>query len=167
MQTNSTPKPIIELEQQALSDLANTTQETDLENWRISYLGRKGKVTLILRSVSTAPQKERAALGKAANQLKAKLQKSLDEREKAIQNLNDGENKKDAFDIDITLPGRPVRKGALHPTTQIIRDISKVFDSLGFKWVEGPEVESDSYNFQKLNIPFHCPRQNGYEKHAR
>jgi len=157
MQTNSTPKPIIELEQQALSELANATQETDLENWRISYLGRKGKVTLVLRSVSTAPEKQRAALGKAANQLKAKLLKSLDEREKAIQNLNDVGNKKDAFDIDITLPGRPVRKGALHPTTQIIRDISKVFDSLGFKWVEGPEVESDSYNFQKLNIPIDHP----------
>ena len=157
MTDNPTLKPVIELEEHALSDLANANHETDLENWRIDYLGRKGKLTSVLRSVSTAPQEQRAVLGKAANQLKIKLQMCLVQREKEIHNIEHTEFSKDTPDIDVTLPGRPISKGALHPTTQIIRDISKVFGTLGFQWVEGPEVESDSYNFQKLNIPIDHP----------
>ena len=157
MPHNPILQPIIQLEKQAMAELGNATEVSELESWRISYLGRKGQLTSILRKVSKASKEDRAALGKAANQLKGKLQECLAERETAIKNFDYNQLTKKINHLDATLPGRPLPKGALHPTTQIIRDISKVFETLGFKWVEGPEVESDYYNFQKLNIPLHHP----------
>ncbi|MEK7352988.1 MAG: phenylalanine--tRNA ligase subunit alpha, partial [Chloroflexota bacterium] len=127
----------------------------DLEQWRVRYLGRKGELTLILRSLVGLPPEERKALGAQANQVKASLEDALKQKEQILSEAQSATAKKDS--IDITLPGRPFPSGRLHPITQTLREICDIFASLGFLVVEGPEAEWDYYNFEALNIPAEHP----------
>ena len=141
-----------EIRAEALSELGKVSHLKELEGWRVSYLGRKGKLTQILRSLKDLPLEQRREVGSAANELKELLEESLEEKEKELQEVE----LKDLVErspLDVTLPGRPIELGRLHPTTQALRQICEVFSSMGFEIVEGPEVEWDYYNFEALNIP--------------
>ncbi len=141
-----------EIRSQALSELERVGSLKELDAWRVSYLGRKGKLTQILRSLKDLPLEQRREIGSAANELKELLEERLAEREKELQEVELSVYVERSR-LDVTLPGRPIELGRLHPTTQALRQICEVFSSMGFEIVEGPEVEWDYYNFEALNIP--------------
>ncbi len=140
-----------ELTSRALSELEPLAGPEALEQWRVSYLGRKGSLTQLLRGVSSLPVEERREAGSAANRAKNRLEGALSDKEEALKQQELSKRLGEA--IDVTLPGHPVELGRLHPTTQMLREICHAFNSMGFQVVEGPEVEWDYYNFEALNIP--------------
>ena len=140
-----------EIKSKALQELEALGDPQALEGWRISYLGRKGSLTRLLRGVSSLPQKERRSAGSAANSAKRDLESALARREEDFK--QQALSRKLGESIDVTLPGHRVPMGRLHPTTQMLREICQAFAQMGFQVVEGPEVEWDYYNFEALNIP--------------
>ena len=135
-----------------MAELSQTDRPEALEQWRVAYLGRTGRLTLVLRNLSQLDLEQRRVIGAAANQAKRALEEGLARR---TQELEDARLARSAAQerLDITLPGYPVAAGRLHPTTRIIREVCDAFVAMGFTVVEGPEVEWDRYNFELLNIP--------------
>jgi phenylalanyl-tRNA synthetase alpha chain len=123
-----------------------------LEQWRVTYLGRRGGLTAILRGLSQLDLDQRRELGALGNRAKNTLEERLAQRSQEINQLILGRAASEER-IDVTLPGRPTITGGLHPTTQVLREICNAFVGMGFSVVEGPEVEWDHYNFEMLNIP--------------
>jgi len=124
----------------------------DIENLRVEYLGRKGTLTLLLRTLGTLSPEERPKIGQLLNQTKRDIEKLLDIKTTEIEKIE--KNKKlHEESVDITLPGRKHERGGTHPITLVLKKIEEIFLSLGFKIEEGPEVELDYYNFEALNIP--------------
>jgi phenylalanyl-tRNA synthetase alpha chain len=141
-----------ELKTKAVTELGLINNLSELEKWRVRYLGRKGDLTSLLRGLSSLPIEDRRAAGAAANDIKALLEADLQQREQALKE-QELVSVLERTRVDVTLPGYPVPLGRLHPTTQTLREICAVFVSMGFQIVEGPEVEWDYYNFEALNIP--------------
>lgn len=145
---------IEQIKSEALKALLEAADTDQIKSLSVKYLGRKGLVTLFLRNISQLPAKERPEAGKQANITKRELESAF---EKAIADLeakNKGDERKT---IDVSLPGRPSSQGTLHPITQITRRICSIFSKMGFDIAEGPEVETDYYNFEALNIPKNHP----------
>ena len=151
MQQNDIEK----LKQSALQGLGSADNEEDLEQWRIRFLGRKGEISTLMRGLSSVSETDRAVLGSSANELKLYLQQEYEVKKNSLsaKYLNESHD----IDVDITLPARKSLAGTYHPTTRIVNEIAQVFSSMGFDIAEGPEVETDEYNFQKLNIPSDHP----------
>ena len=148
----SSAQSIEELTHQASEELDRITDLEPLDQWRISYLGRRGSLTNILRGLSQLDLEQRRQLGALGNQAKNLLVERLAEKTQQISQSQQAEYfSRDR--IDVTLPGRPAPIGRLHPTTQIVKEITDAFVAMGFSIVEGPEVEWDHYNFEMLNIP--------------
>lgn len=124
----------------------------ELKEIRIKLLGRKGELTAILRGMGQVSPAERPALGALANTVKEELEQALAAREQALAEEALAEQLQ-AEAIDVTLPGRPVRVGHPHPLQQVRREIEDIFLRMGFSIATGPEVETDEYNFELLNIP--------------
>jgi phenylalanyl-tRNA synthetase alpha chain len=139
--------------EEALNALASASDAESVKSLAVHYLGRKGIVTGFLRNISNQPAEKRAAIGKNANKIKSALDKAFKQAERDFETSRAGSGAA----IDVSLPGRPVVNGSLHPITQITREICEIFTRLGFDIVEGPEVESDWYNFEALNIPPNHP----------
>ncbi len=140
----------------ALRELEGISSAGELEAWRVRYLGKKSELTKALRSLSGLPVAERKAVGAGANETKTALEDGLRQKEAALREAQlAGIAGREA--IDITLPGRPLPAGGLHPITQTIYEIYDIFASMGFQVVEGTEVEWDYYNFEALNIPGEHP----------
>ncbi len=137
------------IHQQALKDLEAVENTDVLQDISVRYLGRKGILTQFLRNISKLPVAQRPAAGKKANEIKSLLEKTFRE---ATEKLESQEEAAEAA-IDVSLPGRAVACGALHPITQVNQQICDIFSNLGFDIAEGPEVESDYYNFEALNFP--------------
>ena len=137
------------IHQQALKDLEAVENTDVLQDISVRYLGRKGILTQFLRNISKLPVAQRPAAGKKANEIKTLLEKTIRE---ATEKLESQEEAAEAA-IDVSLPGRAVACGALHPITQVNQQICDIFSNLGFDIAEGPEVESDYYNFEALNFP--------------
>lgn len=144
---------IDQIKKEALAEIQQAADIEQIKSLSVKYLGRKGLVTLFLRNISNLPVEERPEAGKKANQVKGILEKAC---EAAIERFSAIEANKDDG-IDVTLPGRPAPRGSLHPITQITRRICDVFSRMGFNIAEGPEVETDYYNFEALNIPKNHP----------
>ena len=151
MQQNDIEK----LKQSALQGLGSADNEENLEQWRIRFLGRKGEISTLMRGLSSVSETDRAVLGSSANELKLYLQQEYEVKKNSLsaKYLNESHD----IDVDITLPARKSLVGTYHPTTRIVNEIAQVFSSMGFDIAEGPEVETDEYNFQKLNIPSDHP----------
>jgi len=145
-----------ELKLNSLQELEGIDHIKELEAWRVRYLGKKSELTKILRSLATFPFEERKAVGAFANEVKAKLEGSLEQKGQILRERQLTTTAKEEH-IDITLPGRPFPVGRLHPITQTLHEICDIFVSMGFQVVEGPEVEWDYYNFEALNIPKEHP----------
>ena len=137
------------IKKQALGELDGAETSRDIEEISTRYLGRKGILTQFLRNISKLPGEERPNAGKNANAVKKALEAAL---EAAVKNLGEREAKTGAS-IDVSLPGRFFAPGKLHPISQINQEICDIFSGLGFDIGEGPEVESDWYNFEALNFP--------------
>ncbi|WP_133131072.1 phenylalanine--tRNA ligase subunit alpha [Legionella yabuuchiae] len=127
-----------------------------LETIRIEYLGKKGKLTEILKTLVNLPPEEKPKMGQLVNQVKRDLSAQIEEKLTVLKE-EQLQKKLAAEQIDVTLPGRNKQAGTLHPVTQVKHIINDYFSRLGFDVVEGPEVETDFYNFEALNIPGHHP----------
>ncbi len=141
-----------QLQQEATTALAqaNTTEET--RAWHSDYLSKKGRLTVILRNLGGLSAEERPLVGKLGNEVKVALENALTERQAALERT-ELEATRSKEHVDVTLPGRPLAPGKIHPTTRVLRDIYTIFGSMGFQVYDGPEVETDEYNFQFLNMP--------------
>jgi phenylalanyl-tRNA synthetase alpha chain len=140
------------LREQAEAELRQAASEEELQAIRTRYLGRKGLVTGLLRNIAHVTPEDRPAFGKDCNELKETISARIDQ---ILEELASSRRERIALHerIDVTLPGRAVRHGRLHPVTQIRDEVCRIFAGLGFSVVEGPEVELDYYNFEALNIP--------------
>ncbi len=146
----------------ALETLDKVDSPQELEDWRIVYLGRKGSLSQLLRGLGALPPEERKAAGALANEVKDLLEAGLEGKTASLRDAAASAMAEREI-IDVTLPGRPVVRGSLHPTTRMIREITAAFVALGFQVVEGPEVEWDYYNFEALNIPQDHPARDMWD----
>lgn len=141
---------------QSLKELSETKNLDNLEQVRVRFLGKKGLFTLQMKELGNLEPEQRRAVGQVINQAKDQFQHELAIR----KNLFEQEelNTRLASErIDVTLPGRGQDVAGLHPVTTTLRRITKIFSSVGFQVVEGPEIEDDYHNFEALNIPSHHP----------
>jgi phenylalanyl-tRNA synthetase alpha chain len=140
------------LREQAEAELRKAGSEEEIQAIRTRYLGRKGLLTGLLRNIARVAPGDRPQFGKDCNEVKEALSAGIDE---VLEEL--ASSRKEQITLrermDVTLPGRAVRHGRLHPVTQIREEICRIFAGLGFSVVEGPEIELDYYNFEALNIP--------------
>jgi phenylalanyl-tRNA synthetase alpha chain len=144
---------LADLLHRATEELGQIEDTAELEEWRTRYLGReRGEVTAVLKSLGKLPDAQRRAVGQAANTVKTQLEQLLAQRGEELR-ARERTAALERETLDVTLPGRPVPRGHIHPLNQTIREIARVFTQLGFNIIEGPEVETDYYNFQALNIP--------------
>jgi phenylalanyl-tRNA synthetase alpha chain len=157
-----TAQSIDELTRSASEELDTLENLEAVDQWRVSYLGRRGSLTTVLRSLSSLEVEERRTIGALANQAKNTLEERLKVR---VNQINEEALQRSASRdrLDVTLPGRPALEGRLHPTTKIVREICNVFVAMGFGVVEGPEVEWDRYNFEMLNIPKDHPARDMWD----
>ena len=144
---------IQEIQAEAQADLATARTEKDIEAVAVRYLGRKGALTGFLRNIAKLPPEERAAAGKQANAAKKSLETAV---QKAREDLGRKGSEKTTA-IDITLPGRRAIPGHTHPISQVTQEICSILERMGFAVAEGPEVETDYYNFEALNVPKYHP----------
>ena len=145
-----------ELEKTALQAVAAAGDPAALDEVRVGYLGKKGRLTQHLKQLGGLPAEERPAAGQAINRVKQTVQQAIEERQRVLQaRLLDAQLEQDA--IDVTLPGRGQSPGGLHPVTRTMKRIERLFTPLGFTVAEGPEIEDDYHNFEALNIPAHHP----------
>jgi phenylalanyl-tRNA synthetase alpha chain len=150
---------IKETEEVALSEIANSSGDrSSVEALRVKYLGRKGILTELFKKINELDQDQRPEAGRLINLAKANVTKALDEKTSSAVS---GEEAKDR--IDVTLPGIPVRRGRIHPITKTINEITSIFRYLGFRVVEGPEIETEHYNFETLNIPLEHPSRDAFD----
>lgn len=144
-----------ELEQilsQAVQQFAAVENAAELEQAKARYLGKEGSLTIQLKSLGKLSAEERPAAGARINEVKQQIESALNARRSAIQ-LKALNLKLAAEALDVTLPGRSPEKGGLHPVTLTLDRIEMLFHSIGYAVAEGPEIESDFYNFTALNIP--------------
>ncbi|MGE0228261.1 MAG: phenylalanine--tRNA ligase subunit alpha [Dehalococcoidia bacterium] len=151
-----------EIARDAREGLAAAADERALEAWRTATLGRSGTLTSVLRSLGGLPPEERRAVGEAANRVKDELEAELTGRREALRAAALAAQVA-AGAVDVTLPGRPVMRGGLHPVTRTRREILAAFTRMGFDTVEGPEVELDEYNFERLRIPADHPARDMWD----
>ena len=149
------------LRSRALDELSGAEDVAKLDEWRISYLGRQGAVTQILRGLGELPPEERRSIGSAANALRSDLESALEDRRSAVERQEMAQLEADP--IDVTLPGRHGLVGRLHPITQTLRDMLAALGEMGFQVAEGPEVEWEYYNFDALRIPDHHPSRDSQD----
>lgn len=143
---------LLEIERDAFREIGTVKSLDTLEHLNIKYLGRKGILTAFLRNIPKLPVADRPFAGKNANLLKVKLEGLVSDLKAQLES-EDGHGEH----VDVTLPGRLPARGNLHPVTKISREIIAIFSKIGFEIAEGPEVETDYYNFEALNIPKYHP----------
>ena len=150
------------LECEARSALEAVADEGMLSAWRAAFLGRKGKVTEAVKTLGNLPPQERPAYGQRVNQVKRALEAAFHAKVEVMQQAVQV-GLLSSQRVDVTLPGRPARPGRLHPTTQTLREIYRIFAEMGFQVYRSRDVESDDYNFTLLNIPPHHPARDMWD----
>ncbi|ETW96280.1 MAG: phenylalanyl-tRNA synthase subunit alpha [Candidatus Entotheonella factor] len=147
---------------QALDELDTMSDLTDLDAWRIQYLGRRGALTQVMRGIGQLPPQQRPEVGQVSNDVKTTLETAFDHRVDVLKQQRLATTLAQER-LDVTLPGFPVSLGRLHPTTQILREITSIFAEMGFQVYDSREVESDLYNFELLNIPPYHPARDMWD----
>ena len=147
---------IIEIKEELVKDLTNIKNNNDLVLVKAKYLGKSGIVTDLTRNMRDLSQEERISVGKFATEVRTMVTELIDEKTKSFaeEQLN---NKLKEETIDITLPSKKLRSGSLHPFNKVVEEVEDLFVSMGYDVVSGPELESDEYCFQRLNIPLGHP----------
>ncbi|QVL41923.1 MAG: phenylalanine--tRNA ligase subunit alpha [Alcanivorax sp.] len=140
----------------ALAEVAGAGDARALDDVRVRYLGKKGEISALLKSLGGLSADERPKAGALINEAKQRVQAAIDERRQTLEEAALNEQLS-AETLDVTLPGRGEQPGALHPVTRMRRRMEDFFLRLGFDIAEGPEVEDDFHNFEALNIPAHHP----------
>ena len=150
------------IEKDALAALQSIPDEQTLEAWRVTYLGRSSPLMLVFDGLKELPKEERPVIGKRANLAKNTIEAAYTQQAEALRH-NSLLRTLQQERLDVTLPGRPVILGRLHPITQTLRKIYQVFAEMGFQVFRSREVETDEYNFELLNIPAHHPARDMWD----
>lgn len=140
-------------------EIASSDHAEKLEEIKVRFLGRKGELTSILRSISDLAPEEKKEVGKKANILRNEFSRKIEETKAALAGPSDTRSRSE----DVTMPGTGPRQGSFHPITQVMDRINDVFISLGFSIAEGPEIETEFYNFEALNIPLDHPSRDAFD----
>ena len=140
------------LKEQALKELETAASVDALKDLRVKYLGKKGHMTDILRGMGSLPAEERPKIGQIVNEVKKILEEAIAAKAEVLE-AEALKQRLASEKVDITLPGRKPQCGHLHPITLTMREIKKIFMRMGFEVLEGPQIESDYYNFEALNLP--------------
>jgi phenylalanyl-tRNA synthetase alpha chain len=149
-------KELASIEEEAKTTFQKAANAAELEAARLEFLGQSGRLTKVLRQLGTLPKEDKPLFGQRANEVKNNLQSVFDDAQKVIYQ-KELDEKLAVEAIDITLPGILPPVGHLHPLTQIVEEIAQIFYGMGFSVAEGPEVETDFYNFDALNTPANHP----------
>ena len=143
---------ISQIKEKALEAIQNAKDAKGLDEVRVQYLGKKGELTLILRSMGGLSPEERPIVGSLVNQVRDELELKIEEEEKSFANKAI-EEKLATENIDVTEPSKKMTLGSVHPITQVVNDVKDIFIGMGYQIADGPEVELATYNFDKLNTP--------------
>lgn len=144
------------LKEKALSSIDSVSSLKEIEDLKVSLLGKKGELTALLKSMGALPKEERPAFGQRVNEARSHIENELETKKASFEQLlQENKIKNDA--IDITMSGKKRAKGYKHPMSMVVDDISDIFIGMGYSIAEGPEVEEDYYNFKALNIPENHP----------
>jgi phenylalanyl-tRNA synthetase alpha chain len=146
-------QPLEQIRADALGRLEAAADDDAVQALNVHFLGRKGVLTQFLRQIAALPPEKRPAAGQAANRIKTELEEAVARRLSALRVRRQAAKDR----LDVTLPGRPAPAGNLHPLTRVTMEICEIFGRMGFDIAEGPEVETDYYNFEALNIPKNHP----------
>lgn len=144
------------LKHEALEQLSKVADAGQLGELRVKYLGKKGALTEILRGMGSLSAEERPVIGQIGNEVRSAIEALIEEKQAYFERL-ETEQRLSAEKVDVTLPGRPLKQGAIHPLNQVIQQIEDIFIGMGYRIAEGPEVETDYYNFEALNLPKNHP----------
>lgn len=136
--------------------IAEAADEKGIDDIRVRFLGKKGELAAILKQMGGLSPEERPIIGQLANKIRAELEENIESASKDFKEKAD-ELKLKAETIDITMPAEPAVTGKLHPLNTVLNDLIDLFQSMGFDVVDGPEVETDHYNFEALNVPADHP----------
>ncbi|MBI3008268.1 MAG: phenylalanine--tRNA ligase subunit alpha [Candidatus Omnitrophica bacterium] len=148
-----------DIESKALLEISNSSTTNEAENIRVKYLGRSGLITKIIKELGSLPADEKPRAGSIVNALKEKISIEIESRLKSLSKVE-----APAEDtIDITLPGIVHETGSIHPVAQVIREICDIFSQMGFRIVDGPEIDTEYYNFEVLNIPLEHPSRDAFD----
>ncbi|MBO8164449.1 MAG: phenylalanine--tRNA ligase subunit alpha [Brevibacillus sp.] len=145
-----------QLKQAALSRLSEVTDMQQLQELRVKYLGKKGELTEILRGMGSLSAEERPVVGQLVNEVRSALESAIADKQASLEQAA-LEARLASEALDVTLPGRPLPAGTMHPLARIIEQTEDIFIGLGFEVAEGPEVETDLFNFEMLNLPKNHP----------
>ena len=145
-----------DLKAKYLGAIADAADEAALEDLRVAAVGKKGEVSLKMRELGKMTPEERQVAGPALNALKDEINSALAAKKAALADVALNERLQAEW-LDVTLPGRTGRRGSIHPVSQVTEEVSAILADMGFAVAEGPQVETDWYNFDALNIPDHHP----------
>ncbi|MDQ0224654.1 phenylalanine--tRNA ligase subunit alpha [Metabacillus niabensis] len=141
-----------QLQQEALDKIEQAQELKELNDIRVAYLGKKGPITEVLRGMGKLSAEERPVMGALANEVREAIATAITSKQEHLEQIA-VEQKLAKETIDVTLPGRPVRVGNHHPLTAVLEEIEDLFLGMGYQIAEGPEVETDYFNFEALNLP--------------
>lgn len=144
------------ISQAAKDAITDCKDESQIEALRVKFLGKKGELTAILKQMGGLSPEERPKMGALVNEAKQRLEELIAEKKSAIKAAAT-EAKLAAETIDISMPAKEIKPGKLHPLSTVLDDMISIFQSMGFDVVDGPEVETDHYNFECLNVPADHP----------
>ncbi len=145
-----------DLKAKYLAQIAEAADEAALEAIRVAAVGKKGEISLKMRELGKMTPEERQVAGPALNALKDEINSALAGKKAALADKALDERLRSEW-LDVTLPGRPMRQGTLHPVSQATEEVTAIFAEMGFSVAEGPRIETDWHNFDALNIPGHHP----------
>ncbi|MFM9277034.1 phenylalanine--tRNA ligase subunit alpha, partial [Paenibacillus jiagnxiensis] len=141
---------------EALAQLEQVSDPQALNDLRVKYLGKKGALTEILRGMGSLSADERPVIGQVANDVRGAIESIIESKQEAFQRA-ETERRLRAERVDVTLPGRKMPQGGIHPLNKVIAEIEDIFLGMGYRVAEGPEVETDYFNFEALNLPKNHP----------
>lgn len=144
------------ISERAANALKEVKTQSELEELRVAYLGKKGELTSILKQMGKLSAEERPAMGQLANAVRSEIEAKIAEKTALIKKAEQ-DKKLEKETLDISLPGKKGKKGGLHPLNTVLKDMINIFQSMGFDVVDGPEIETEYYNFEALNVPADHP----------
>jgi phenylalanyl-tRNA synthetase alpha chain len=144
------------LEKEILGQISAAADEASLEEVRVAALGKKGRVSDLMKGLGKMDPEQRKVMGPALNGLKSKITDAITARKAALHNVA-LDARLETERVDVTLPVPPQSEGRIHPVTQVTDELSAIFADMGFAVAEGPDIETDEMNFEALNIPAEHP----------
>ncbi len=138
--------------QEFLDEISKASSLEELEKLRVAYLGKKGKITAVMKGMKSLSKEERPVIGQLANDIRSNIENGLTDKREALEKERLDKKLKEEV-IDVTLPGKKQKRGSYHPLNKVIKDLEDIFIGMGFKIVDGPDIEWSKYNFDYLNMP--------------